>query len=88
MGDGAGTVGPQIGDGKPSVLLFFAKWCTICRQEVPTLAEAEVEAQRSKGPLSQIQVIGVDPLDSPGAARLFIEQKGTTFPVGLDTSVS
>lgn len=82
--NGSGRVGPQLTDGRPSVVLFFANWCDVCRQEMPALASAISEQQHSRGPLRSIQVIGVDPLDSAAAARSFIAESKISFPVGLD----
>lgn len=86
--NGRGTVGSQIGDGSPTVVLFFANWCSICHSELPALAQAVKHQARSSGSLSKIQVIGVDPLDSPASAAAFARVSGVTFPVGLDADGS
>jgi peroxiredoxin len=84
--NGPGSVGHQIGDGSPTVVLFFANWCSICHGELPALAKAVKDQEDSRGPLSKIQVIGVDSLDLAGNADDFVKSSGVTFPVGFDGS--
>ena len=82
--DGNGTVGQQIGDGSPTVILFFANWCSICHSELPALAKVVRAQDQPRSSLARIQVVGVDPLDSAESARAFVKDSGVTFPVGLD----
>ena len=82
--NGPGTVGHQIGDGAPTVVLFFASWCVICHSELPALARVIAGQGRSNGPLHKIQVLGVDSLDPPSTSEAFVKSAGVTFPVGLD----
>jgi thiol-disulfide isomerase/thioredoxin len=79
-------VGYQIGDGSATVVLFFANWCSICHGELPALARTVKDQEESDGPLSKIQVIGVDSLDLAGNADDFVKSSGVTFPVGFDGS--
>jgi thiol-disulfide isomerase/thioredoxin len=81
-----GSVGHQIGDGSPTVVLFFANWCSVCDGELPALAKAVKDQEDAHGPLSKIQVIGVDSLDLAGNADDFVKSSGVTFPVGFDGS--
>lgn len=86
--NGSGTVGKQIGDGSPTVILFFANWCSICHSELPALAKVVRTQDRPRSALAKIQIVGVDPLDSAGSARAFAKDNGVTFPVGLDSDGS
>lgn len=86
--NGHGTVGQQVGDGSPTVILFFANWCSICHSELPALAKVVRTQDRPRSALATIQVVGVDPLDSAGSARAFAKDNGVTFPVGLDSDGS
>jgi thiol-disulfide isomerase/thioredoxin len=86
--NGVGTVGNQIGDGSPTVILFFANWCSICHAETPALAKVVRAQARPGSSLYKIQVVGVDPLDSAGNAEAFVKGSGVTFPVGLDSDAS
>jgi cytochrome c biogenesis protein CcmG, thiol:disulfide interchange protein DsbE len=76
------------GNGVPAVLLFFGAWCPSCSQELPPLAAAASQQERSSGPLSHIHVLGIDSEDSASTARQFIHKEGVTFPVALDPNVS
>jgi len=82
--NGNGMVGQQVGDGLPTVILFFANWCSVCHSELPALAKVVRTQDRPGSSLARIQVVGVDPLDSAGSARAFAKDSGVTFPVGLD----
>jgi thiol-disulfide isomerase/thioredoxin len=84
--NGPGTVGHEIGSGRPTVVLFFANWCSICHGELPALAKAVKDQEDSHSPLRNIQVIGVDSLDLLGNASNFVRSSGVTFPVGFDGS--
>jgi thiol-disulfide isomerase/thioredoxin len=85
----AGRVGtPESGggDGKPVVVLFMGDWCSICHNEIPSLA-ATIKQERSRGSkLAHLAVIGVDSEDSPSDALSLIRSSGVTFPVGDDGS--
>jgi peroxiredoxin len=89
--NGAGTVRVRsdVGTGgRPTVLLFFGHWCTICRTELPSLA-ATVRSQDARGgSLSHIRVIGVDSADPLSVARSFVDASGVTFPVAYDPDAS
>jgi peroxiredoxin len=83
-------VGPKTvdvraaGSGRPAVLLFFGAWCTACHEELPPLAAAVRSQDAAGGPLSHIEVLGVDSLDKTSSAQNFIRTAGVHFPVAYD----
>jgi thiol-disulfide isomerase/thioredoxin len=87
--NGSGTVGlASGGDGSPTVILFFGKWCPSCHTELPPLAAA-VRAQVSAGgALSHVHVIGVDSEDTLSNAKSFVQSTGVTFPVAYDPNIA
>jgi peroxiredoxin len=87
--NGSGTVQLAAGgDGSPTVILFFGRWCSLCHTELPPLAAA-VRAQASGGgALSQVQVIGVDSEDTLPNAKSFVHSTGVTFPVAYDPNLT
>lgn len=70
------AVGPAA--GKPVVIVFFASWCSECRQDLAVLA-AGWRAMRGKA-----EFVGVDVADSPAAALSMVRSAGIGFPVGID----
>jgi thiol-disulfide isomerase/thioredoxin len=89
--NGPGSVQVSSGrsnNGKPTVILFFGKWCQLCHTELPPLA-AEIKAQdRSGGKLAGINFVGVDSEDTESGAKGFIKTAGVTFPVGYDPNLN
>lgn len=65
--------------GRPSVLVFFASWCTPCRGEIPRVA-TWVRSHH----LGTVEVLGIDANDERGAAQSFVRKDGVTFPVAFD----
>jgi peroxiredoxin len=65
--------------GKAVVVNFWASDCIPCKQEMPRLQEASVR-WASKG----ASVVGIDVLDSRGAARAFARAHGVTYAIGVD----
>jgi cytochrome c biogenesis protein CcmG/thiol:disulfide interchange protein DsbE len=65
----------------PSVLLFFASWCTPCHAELPALARA-----LGTGRLGNTIVVGIDGDKSPSAALSFVTSSGVRFEVAQDAS--
>lgn len=63
----------------PVFLYFWASWCPPCREEAPLIQELWPEYER-RG----YTFIGVNILDSPPAARGFVEEFGLTFPILSD----
>jgi len=81
LGGGA----PVVFDGRssrPTVVNFFASWCSDCVAELHAFATAA----RSAGP---VRFVGLDTLDpSPTAAARLLRRAGITYPVGIDRSGS
>lgn len=65
--------------GKAVVVNFWSSECGPCKQEMPRLQRA---AQRwaAKGAV----VVGIDTIDSHGAAQDFARKHGVTYPIGYD----
>jgi peroxiredoxin len=66
-------------EGRASVLIFFASWCTPCQGEMPKVAKYI----RGHDP-SPINVVGIDANDERSAAKAFVKKDGVTFPVAFD----
>ena len=65
--------------GRPTVVNFFASWCTDCR------AELRAFGQVSRAYGSEVHFVGVDTNDSdPQLARRLLAAAGDRYPVGLD----
>jgi thiol-disulfide isomerase/thioredoxin len=87
-GPGSVSVSPTSGGGRPTVLLFFGKWCPSCHAELPPLAAAVRHQQAAGGALSKFRVVGIDNEDTTANAKSFIASSGVTFPVGYDPDLS
>jgi len=78
-----GTVRAPFGSpghpGTPTVLLFFASWCTPCQAELPRIT-AYLATHGRRG----VAVVGVDGEAPSAAARAFAAAKHVTFPVMSD----
>jgi thiol-disulfide isomerase/thioredoxin len=57
-------------EGKPSIMWFWAPWCTVCRAEAPTLAEVATELEGS------VDVVGVAALGSIEEMNAFVSDTG------------
>ena len=67
--------------GRPAVLWFWAPWCTICRQEAPTVTTIASEFA------GEVQFVGVAGRATTSEMADFVEQTGTGDLVHLaDTS--
>jgi peroxiredoxin len=89
--NGSGTVavsGNPGSSGRPTVLLFFGHWCSICSTELPRLATTVRSQDAAGGELSHIRVLGVDSEDPLSVARSFVADSGVTFPVAYDPDVA
>lgn len=61
----------ELSQGRPTVINFFASWCTPCRVEHPTL-----QAMAARG---DITLYGIDYKDNPEKARAFLNELGNPF---------
>jgi len=89
--NGSGTVavsGNPGSSGRPTVLLFFGHWCSICSTELPRLAATVRSQDAAGGSLSRVRVLGVDSEDPLSVARSFVSGSGVTFPVAYDPDVA
>jgi peroxiredoxin len=87
--NGSGSVQlARGGDGSPTVILFFGRWCDACHVELPPLAAAVRRQAAGGGALSRIQVIGVDSEDTLPNAKSFVQSSGVTFPVAYDPNLT
>jgi peroxiredoxin len=76
---GSGTVSLAAYRGKAVVLNFWASDCGPCKQEMPRLQHA---AERWSA--KPVAVVGIDVVDSRGAARAFAHNHGVTYAIGFD----
>ncbi len=68
--------------GRPLVINFWASWCVPCRTEMPLLEKA------FRAEHGNVQFLGINSNDTPGAARLFLRQIGVTYPAVSDSGGS
>ncbi len=64
--------------GKPTVINFWATWCTPCILEMPNLEEYY---QRYTG---QFEILAINAGESEQNVHKFVENIGVTFPILLD----
>jgi peroxiredoxin len=65
--------------GRAVVVNFWASDCIPCKQEMPRLQAA---SQQWMG--KSVSVVGIDVLDSRGAAKSFAHKHGVTYAIGVD----
>lgn len=66
--------------GQPVILTFFTTWCPYCAEELPLLEKLYKEYQEK----ASLVILGIDPQESEGVVRKFVERIGISFPVLLD----
>lgn len=74
-----GKVTSPYSAGQPTVLIFFASYCTPCQGEMPKVA-----TYLNTHSTGYVQVVGIDASDALGPARSFIKKDHVTFPVAFD----
>lgn len=81
IANGHGTVSLDKYKGKGIYINFFASWCQPCKAEVPYIVQYSKEYAKR-----DVVVLGVDELESVGAAKGFVTQFKMPYPIGLDDS--
>ena len=76
----------KISDLRGKVLLinFWASWCKPCEQEAAELEAAWKEYE----PTGQVVFLGVDYVDTPEHAFIYLKKFGITYPNGEDLNVT
>jgi len=69
--------------GRPVMLNFWATWCPPCRNEMPYIQE--IYENWTDNP-SSVVVMAVNIGESASTARNYVESRGFSFPVLLDTT--
>jgi peroxiredoxin len=68
----------ELRAGKPSVMFFFAGWCTSCIAEAAALGELH----RERGDDVNIVAVSIDPGDTPETIEAFMQAAGSPdYPV-------
>ncbi len=78
---GGGRISAADLKGKPTVINFFASWCSSCWAEIPHIQSA---SQDYKG--RGLQVVGIGVLDSEDSLRWMVTKLHITYPTAYDTS--
>jgi cytochrome c biogenesis protein CcmG/thiol:disulfide interchange protein DsbE len=70
----------SLGDfrGQPVMINFWATWCSPCRDELP---EIQAAYENSK----DLMVMGISFQEKASDVEPFVEKKGLTFPILLDS---
>ena len=66
--------------GKVIILNFWATWCSSCQEEMPS-REIFYKRFKNKG----LEILAVNLEEDTGTVQKFIDDKGYTFPVLLDS---
>jgi cytochrome c biogenesis protein CcmG/thiol:disulfide interchange protein DsbE len=70
--------------GKVVVINFWASWCKPCEQEAADMQAAWEEYE----PTGQVVFLGVDYVDTPTNAFIYLKKFGITYPNGEDLNVT
>ncbi len=73
------SLAPLIGKN-PVLLIFWATWCTNCKEEIPLVNRMHREPARN----GNVQILALDYMESPKKVNAFIEANMVAFPVLLD----
>jgi thiol-disulfide isomerase/thioredoxin len=65
--------------GHPTIVNFWASWCSPCRHEMPAFERA-YRKYHAQG----LQIVGVDVRDTISNARAFVKKFGITYPIVRD----
>jgi peroxiredoxin len=76
--DGA-TVSLSDLRGKPAVIVFWAAWCSSCKEEAPRVNALAAEYE-GKG----VRVLGINVKDSLAGAEAGVKEFGIRYPVARD----
>ena len=65
---------------KPVLLVFWATWCAICKEEVPVINRMHSEPPTSES----LQILALDFMESEKKVNAFIKRKQVAYTVLLD----
>jgi thiol-disulfide isomerase/thioredoxin len=65
--------------GKPAVIVFWAAWCSSCKEEAPRINALAAEYE-GKG----VRVLGINVKDSLAGAEAGVKEFGIRYPVARD----
>src|SRR5262249_9338694 len=69
--------------GNPAVIVFWASWCSSCKEEAPRI-NALAAQYEGKG----VRVLGINVKDSPAGAEGGVREFGIKYPVVRDADAS
>lgn len=65
-------------DDRPTVVNFFASWCTPCLLEMPEFEEVHLELK------GKVSFLGLNLQEDRARAEKVLKSTGVSYPVGLD----